>query len=429
MQMRPTRVLAVLVLALASATAWASFVPEPTAPVSYEGQQVVRFDVRRAEDRAKIERWTSARGLDVWARHPEWIDVRLPRSVAAVEDVPLRVMSNDLQQDIDAERASVLAAAGREMTAESFFDTYRSLDEFNQFLDLLATNYPDLVTKKTIGKTVEGRPINGVLIASANNTRKVGIVYNGGQHAREWISPMTNAYIANQLVSLYGKDDEVTKMVDEVEWTIFPVINADGYVYSWTTDRMWRKNRRLNEDSWFRCYGVDTNRNWAFHWNEGGASGDTCSETYRGPKSFSEPEVTALADYISAQGNVKGYADIHSYSQLWMSQWGWTTAEVPKDFTTQNDLSKCMLALAVAAIKATHGKVYGYGPSAKVIYVASGGADDWTYGARNVTWSYSVELRDTGRYGFVLPASEIVPTGQETFAAVRVMANYILTHI
>jgi hypothetical protein len=155
--------------------------------------------------------------------------------------------------------------------------------------------------------------------------------------------------------------------------------------------------RRLNEDSWFRCYGVDTNRNWAFHWNEGGASGDTCSETYRGtsrsshsfdcdhsalahahyihlggvagPKSFSEPEVTALADYISAQGNVKGYADIHSYSQLWMSvrapaphttssfsvdfwcrpdcllsqQWGWTTAEVPKDFTTQNDLSKRML--------------------------------------------------------------------------------------
>jgi hypothetical protein len=38
-------------------------------------------------------------------------------------------------------------------------------------------------------------------------------------------------------------------------------------------------------------------------------------------------------------------------------------------------------------------------------------------------------LRPSGRYGFVLPASEIVPTGQETFAAVRVMANYILAHI
>jgi len=33
---------------------------------------------------------------------------------------------------------------------------------------------------------------------------KVGIVFNGGQHAREWIGPMTNAYIANQLLTLYG---------------------------------------------------------------------------------------------------------------------------------------------------------------------------------------------------------------------------------
>lgn len=106
--------------------------------------------------------------------------------------------------------------------------------------------------------------------------------------------------------------------------------------------------------------------------------------------------------------------------------------------------------MAVAAIRATHGKVYEYGPSTIVIYVASGGADDWTYGALNVTWSYSVELRDTGmshlhvhvlifpalmccsvcsssgRYGFLLPASEIVPTGEEIFAAVRVMVNYIL---
>lgn len=30
-------------------------------------------------------------------------------------------------------------------------------------------------------------------------------MFNGGQHAREWIGPMTNAYIANQLLSLYDK--------------------------------------------------------------------------------------------------------------------------------------------------------------------------------------------------------------------------------
>jgi hypothetical protein len=103
------RVLVVLVLvsvsiAVASAS---SFVPAGGAS-SYEGQRVVRFDVRRSQDRAKIERWTAATGLDVWARHTEWIDVRLPLSVAAPQDVPMRVMSADLQLDIDAERADVL---------------------------------------------------------------------------------------------------------------------------------------------------------------------------------------------------------------------------------------------------------------------------------------------------------------------------------
>jgi len=39
---------------------------------------------------------------------------------------------------------------------------------------------------------------------------------------------------------------------------------------------------RENKDSWFRCYGVDTNRNWDFHWGEGGTSPDTCSDIYRG---------------------------------------------------------------------------------------------------------------------------------------------------
>jgi len=113
--------------------------------------------------------------------------------------------------------------------------------------------------------------------------------------------------------------------------------------------------------------------------------------------------------------------------------------------------------VAVEAIKSVHGKAYQYGPSGPTLYVSSGGSNDYTYGALNVTYSYVVELRDTGttppptfphatrhtphatrhtphalmtrcagRYGFVLPPSEIVPTGEESFAAVRVFANYIL---
>ncbi len=34
--------------------------------------------------------------------------------------------------------------------------------------------------------------------------------------------------------------------------------------------------------------GVDANRNWGFHWNEGGSDNDKCSDTYHGPAAFSE---------------------------------------------------------------------------------------------------------------------------------------------
>jgi extracellular matrix protein 14 len=41
-------------------------------------------------------------------------------------------------------------------------------------------------------------------------------------------------------------------------------------------------------------------------------------------------------------------------------------------------------------------------------------------------FSYQVKLRDTGSYGFLLPAENIVPTGEEMYAAVRYFADYLL---
>jgi hypothetical protein len=39
---------------------------------------------------------------------------------------------------------------------------------------------------------------------------------------------------------------------------------------------------------------------------------------------------------------------------------------------------------------------------------------DWAYGVANILQAYTVELRDTGTYGFVLPVSQIKPSGIET---------------
>lgn len=68
---------------------------------------------------------------------------------------------------------------------------------------------------------------------------------------------------------------------------------------------------------------------------EEGASKDPCSDMYCGPKAFSEVEVKGVADFIMKNSKMmKGFIDFHSFSQLWMSPWGYTT-KLPPDFKDQ----------------------------------------------------------------------------------------------
>ena len=103
-----------------------------------------------------------------------------------------------------------------------------------------------------------------------------------------------------------------------------------------------------------------------------------------------------------------------------MSPWGYTS-DKPDDFDAQNKVSEA----AVAALKAVHGTSYDYGPISSTIYPASGSSADWTYGECSILYSYGVELRDTGKNGFLLPEDEIVPSGEETLAAVKVLAHAV----
>jgi len=50
---------------------------------------------------------------------------------------------------------------------------------------------------------------------------------------------------------------------------------------------------------------------------------------------------------------------------------------------------------------------------------ATGGSYDWAKGVAGIKYSYTVELRDQGDFGFLLPRSQIVPTGEEMWAAIQ----------
>ncbi|KAF9311582.1 carbamoyl-phosphate synthase (glutamine-hydrolyzing) cpa2, partial [Podila horticola] len=251
------------------------------------------------------------------------------------------------------------------------------------------------------------------------NKKKKAIVIHGGQHAREWIGPAVVSYIAKELITGYGQHKKITRLIDQFEFVVVPVLNADGYEYTWTTNRMWRKNRQPTSVPF--CKGIDPNRNWGFMWNHGGSSSNPCNDGYHGPEPFAALEPKMMADYITEKGNVVSYIDFHAYSQLWMSPFGADCDKTPKD---DEDIIEAAMG-AAKALKDVHGTKFAVGSVCNIIYQASGGSLDWTYGEAGVKYSYAVELRDTGKHGFLLPEDQILPSAEETYAGFQHLVNFI----
>jgi len=205
-------------------------------------------------------------------------------------------------------------------------------------------------------------------------------------------------------------------MVNNLDWTIVPVLNPDGYVYTFDGDRLWRKNRQPNSGS--ICVGTDLNRNWPYQWNTGGSSANPCSDSFHGPTPNSGPETKAAVDYLASVGTrLGGYIDFHAYGQLLMYPWGYST-QLPTDNAHFSRIGNN----AADALSAVYRTPYDVGNIAIIIYVASGSSADYAYGQLRVRNSFAFELRDQGRFGFLLPPDQIVPSGIETFEALKVIA-------
>jgi carboxypeptidase A2 len=138
---------------------------------------------------------------------------------------------------------------------------------------------------------------------------------------REWIAPATALYIIDQLTDPQGN---YSKLLNEIDFVIMPVVNPDGYAYT-QKERLWRKTRSKSST----CVGTDGNRNFDFHWGEVGASPNSCSETFRGAKAFSEVETQILRDAVlEIKDSCKFYLTLHSYGNYLLYPWGWTS-ELP----------------------------------------------------------------------------------------------------
>jgi len=335
------------------------------------------------------------------------------------QNIQFQILIFDVEKMMDDETA----VRTRGMSS-SFYSRYHPFDEIVQELYNLANQHSEIASVFRLGRSYEGREQLAIKLKGRSALNKKVFFMNCGIHAREWVSPATCMYIIKQIVSKYGKDKSVTAMLDKMDFVIMPVLNVDGYVFTWNRssrrNRFWRKTRKPNEGS--RCVGTDPNRNWDYKWGLPGASSNPCDDAYRGSQAFSEVEIRNVANYLkslSTRGQIAGYMDIHAYSQLWMTPWGYTK-QPSRDHEELMRVSR----YAVGAIRrAGYGTYYRYGPSSIIIYQNSGGSKDYTYGALKIKYSFALELRDRGSYGFLLPANQIVPTGIETFEGIKAMAR------
>jgi len=391
----------------------------------YDGYQVIRtfpdtgakLDVLKSiED--SVETWTPVSGqvtsIDLMISPKQ---MPLVKALLKCSDIKYSITIIDLQRAIDVENVETDKVPEFRGTCGSTsgmsWTRYQAYDTMVRYMDCLAATYEKNVTIYTIGSSSEGKPLKVIKVGQAGGQKKA-IWIDGGIHAREWISPSSVSFILKEFVE---NSTSYSNLLRKYDIYIMPSMNPDGYEYSRNYDRMWRKTRSRNAGS--SCVGTDPNRNWGYKWGGKGASRQPCAETYRGAYAFSEPETKAVKDFILArQHDIVMYLTFHSYGQMILYPWGYDR----QDHSDEYELER-MGKVAARAM----GRGYTVGSAAKVLYPAAGGSDDWAKGGAGIRYSYTIELPDTGSYGFILPASKIIQVGSEAVRATKAMIQDLST--
>ncbi|CAH2275468.1 carboxypeptidase A2 [Pelobates cultripes] len=405
-----------------------AFVAGVFAVDTFVGQQVLRIRASNDDQIYQLQALESLTHLelDFWTEPAKVdipVDVRVPfhslqsvKSYLESQNIEYSIMIDDLQAVLDAEKQEMELNQIKERNSGTFnYATYHTLDNLYKGLDAIVLDFKSLVTKQQIGTSHEGRPV--YVLKFSTGASRPAIWLDAGIHSREWVTQASALWIGYKLATDYGKDASITSLLNKFDVFLLVVTNPDGYVYSHSTNRMWRKTRAPNSGS--SCVGVDPNRNWNAGFGGPGTSADPCSDSYHGPSPESAVEVKNIANFVRQHGKFKGFVSIHSYSQLLLFPYGYKCTN-PAHFTELNTVGKA----AATALSSLYGTQYKVGTICSTIYQASGGSIDWTYDI-GIKYSFAFELRDTGRYGFILPATQILPTAQETYLGVKKILEHV----
>lgn len=307
---------------------------------------------------------------------------------------------------------------------------YHSFDEpelgIKDRLYKVAADYPELVQMESIGTSYQGRPLLALKLTAnpdckggkgkgkhkghGKHGKKARVLFLATHHAREWVATQTAMRLIDYLVENYGSFQRVTDLLNTVEVWIIPVANPDGYEYTFTHERLWRKNLRDNDGDGeiTEADGVDLNRNFDAHWglDEEGSSGNMYDMTYRGPAPDSEPETQAVTKFVKKK-KFKYVISYHTYGDLILYPLSWQVKTASFDdpiFVAQAGTDENP-AIWDSVLD------QGYDPGVGAdLYITNGDFTDWCYETAGIA-SHTVEVtfgydEADNYYGFEYPDDE-----------------------
>lgn len=335
--------------------------------------------------------------------------------------------------------------------AELTTQGYMTADEVEASLINLSSKYPNIVTIIQLpNRTWEGRISHAVRLRAGTKQDRIGVLFTGSVHAREWGgSDICVNFIVNLLECyknhnslIYGNkkysEEEVRTILENLDVFVFPDVNPDGKEYSQKHNFLWRKNRNPNGSTDEKFMGVDINRNFDFLWNSGiGTSANRSENIYRGTAPFAEPETKNVKYLFDTYPNIEFYMDIHSYSGLILYNWGDDSNQssdsnqnfqnhtydgkrgIPNDgvygeFIPEPDQRievtiADRINKALSAVRGSHYKVQ----QAVGLYPTSATSDDYAFSrhivdpSKKKVYSFVIEFGEREEDGFVPPFTEM----------------------
>ncbi len=248
----------------------------------------------------------------------------------------------------------VLAKDG--LTARSLASCadFPSVEEIGATFLEMESEHPDIAKRVVIGTSVEGRPLYGIRLSAEpeEETAEPEARIIGGMHGNECMGVQLCLLAAEWLVDGYGDDAFTTRLIDNAETVIIPLMNPDGY--------------SAEDASRYNANRVDLNRNLYFAWVGEGA----------GP--FSEPETRALRDFSEDNAFTLGIS-YHTVSKYVNAPWNYSPHHPPDEALIES------IGEAYAGDSA-YDVVFGWD-----WYNIQGDVNDWSLGTTG-TFDWTLEL-------------------------------------